>query len=180
MIHPNAYIFPDCKIGKNCRFGANVVIGSLGLLCRRGEDNKLTRVKSEGSVIIEDNVDIGAGSCIQRGKIGNTVIGQGTFIGPMTNIGHDVKIGKNCIIGNKTLIAGFVTVGDNTRINICSVIRNRVKIGSNVVVGMGSLVMHDVPDNTTVVGRPAVDIVIFRRRRKIMQSYVILNENNST
>jgi len=164
------YIFPGCTIGKNCRIGAYTVIGSLGLLCKRGKDNKLTRVESKGSVIIEDDCDIGAGSCIQRGKIGNTVIGQGTFIGPMTNIGHDVKIGKNCIIGNKTLICGFVTIGDNSRLNIGSVIRNRVKIGSNVVVGMGSMVMKDVKDNLTVVGRPAVDIVIFRKRRKIMQS----------
>lgn len=177
MIHYTAYIFQGCKVGKNCRIGAYAVIGSLGLLCKRGKDNKLTRVESKGSVIVEDDVDIGAGSCIQRGKIGNTIIGRGTFIGPMTNIGHDTKIGKNCIIGNKTLISGFVTVGNNSRINIGSIIRNRVKIGSNVVVGMGSLVMHDVPDNLTVVGRPAVDIVIFRRRRKKMKG--LWNETNS-
>ena len=75
-IHRTSYIFSDCKVGKNCRIGAYAIIGSLGLLCKRGEDNKLTRVKSEGSVILEDNVDIGAGSYIQRGKIGNKLFGK--------------------------------------------------------------------------------------------------------
>ena len=58
MIHHTAYVFPDCTIGKNCRIGAYAVIGSLGLLCKRGEDNKLTRVESKGSVIIEDMGEI--------------------------------------------------------------------------------------------------------------------------
>lgn len=165
-IHPTAYVFPDCVIEENCRIGPYVVIGSLGVWINKQEDGSLTRKKAEGKVIIKDNVDIGAHACIHRGFTGNTVIGEGTFIGPQCNIGHDVKIGKNCMILNQTLLSGYVTVGDNTRINIGTIVMQRIKIGSNSVVGMGSLIRYDVPSNTTVVGRPAIPIEKFRRRRK--------------
>lgn len=165
-IHPKAYVFPDCVIGENCRIGPYAVVGSLGLWVNREEDGSLTRRKAKGKVVIKDNVDIGTHACIHRGFEGDTVIGEGTFIGPQCNIGHDVKIGKNCIILNQTLLSGYVEVGDNTRINIKTVVMQRIKIGSNAVVGMGSLVRHDVPPDTTVVGRPAISIDEFRYQRK--------------
>lgn len=167
MIHSTAFIFSDCQIGKNCRIGAHVVIGSLGLATQRHFDATLLRVHSKGIVILDDNVDVGANTVIHRGRDGNTVIGKGSFIGPNCNVGHDVKIGENCIVGTGTLLCGFVEIQDNTRINPSCTVKNRVKIGSNVLVGIGSLVMHDVPDNTTVIGRPAKNIQQFRQEKKV-------------
>lgn len=148
----------------------------------RAQDKSLHRVESKGIVILEDNVDIGANSTIHRGKIGNTIIGKGTFIGPMCNIGHNVVVGKNCIISTGSLVCGYVEIGDNVRINPCSVIRNRVKIGAGALVGIGSLVMRDVPENTVVVGRPAVEISLFRKQREILKklsSYAYRLQNQS-
>jgi UDP-3-O-[3-hydroxymyristoyl] glucosamine N-acyltransferase len=165
-IHPKAYVFPDCVIGENCRIGPYAVVGSLGVWANREEDGSLTRREAKGKVVIKDEVDIGTLTCIHRGFDSDTVIGEGTFIGPQCNIGHDVKIGKNCIILNQSLLSGYVEVGDNARINIKSVVTQKIKIGSNAVVGMGSLVLNDVPPDTTVVGRPAIPIDEFRYQRK--------------
>lgn len=168
-IHSTAYVFPDCVIGQNCRIGPHAVIGSLGLAVKEGDDGSFKRVETKGTVILEDNVDIGALTVIHRGVEGDTVIGQGSFIGPFCNIGHDTKIGRNCLIINGTVVCGHVTIGDHTRINPSSVIRNRVKIGRDVVVGIGSLVLDDVPNGVTVVGRPAVSIERFREERKVLK-----------
>ncbi len=168
--HNTAHVFPDCVIGENCRIGARAVIGSVGLIIRKivsgDEANLLERIKSEGIVIVEDNVDIGANTTIHRGRDDDTIIGKGSFIGPMCNIGHNVKIGKNCMIGTQSLLCGHVEVGDGARINPGSTIKNRIKIGSYAVVGIGSLVMKDVPDGVTVVGRPAIELKEFRRRQR--------------
>jgi len=108
---------------------------------------------------------VGASSIIHRGVEKDTVIGEGTFIGPKCNIGHDNSIGKHCIIINGSMVSGNVTIGDFSRVSSAT-IKNRIKIGHHATVGMGSLVMHDVPDFTTVVGRPAKPIGEFRRDRE--------------
>jgi len=106
-------------------------------------------------VIIEDDVEIRANVNIDRGNLGDTVIGAGTKIDCLTHIAHNVQIGKNCIIVCLVCIAGSAQIGDNSWIAPGAIIRNKIKVGKNVVVGMGAVVTKDVEDDITVVGNPA-------------------------
>ena len=153
-IHPTAVI-SNAKIGKNVIIGAGAVIGGEGFGYMPDENGELIQFPHIGKVIIEDDVEIGANVCIDRGALGDTIIGKGTKIDNLVHIAHNVEIGKNCQIICHVSLGGSVKIGDNSFIGIGASIRNQIKIGKNVMVGMGAVVVKDVPDNTTMVGNPA-------------------------
>jgi UDP-3-O-[3-hydroxymyristoyl] glucosamine N-acyltransferase len=165
-IHPGAVIYGNTIIGNRVTIRANAVVGAEGLDYGRNKKGELKRIPHLSYLIIEDDVDIGSNTTVQKGMLRPTIIGEGTKVGPNCDIGHEVKIGKYCIITGMTLIAGATEIGDYTYIAPHSTIKNSIKIGSNVFVGIGSLVINDVPDGTTVVGRPAIEIEKFREQRK--------------
>jgi len=158
-------VVEHCVIEEGCMVRANVTIGSRGQSVRRQDDGSLKRVKVREGVLLKKGCDIGAGAVINRGIEGDTVIGEGTSIGPFCDIAHDVKIGKHCIISAGTVIGGYTEIGDYSRVSLSSTMKNRIKIGSRAIVGIGSLVMHDIPNGVTVIGRPAMEIEEFRRLR---------------
>lgn len=153
-IHPTAVI-SNAKIGKNVRIGAGTVIGGEGFGYMPDEDGELIQFPHIGGVIIEDDVEIGANVCIDRGALGDTIIGRGTKIDNLVHVAHNVKIGKNCQIICLVGVGGSVEIGDNSFVGISACIKNQIKIGKNVMVGMGAVVVKDVPDNITVAGNPA-------------------------
>jgi len=165
-IHPGVVVYDDTIIGNRVTVRANVVLGAEGLDYGRNKKGELKRIPHMSYLIIEDDVDIGSNTTVQKGILRPTVIGKDTKIGPNCDVGHEVKIGKHCIITGMTFIAGATEIGDHTFIAPHSTIKNSIKIGSNVFVGIGSLVLHDVPDGTIVVGRPAVEIEKYREHRK--------------
>ena len=135
--------------------GKNTVIGGDGFGYARNEDGTLVKMPHQGNVIIEENVEIGSNTSIDRAVVGSTVIGAGTKIDNLVHIAHGVKIGKNCLIAAGAVIGGSCEIGDNCNIWVHASIKNKVKIGNNVTVGMGAVVLKDVPDGATVVGNPA-------------------------
>lgn len=165
-IHPNAVIHDGTEIGNNVTIRTNAVLGAEGLDYGKNQKGELERIPHMSKLIIEDDVDVGSNTTVQKGILRPTTIGKGTRIGPNCDIGHEVKIGKHCIVTGMNLIAGATEIGDYTFIAPHSTIKNSIKIGSNVFIGIGSLVIHDVPDGTTVVGRPAIEIERFKEHRK--------------
>lgn len=165
-IHPKAVVYDGTMIGNRVTLRANAVLGAEGLDYGRNRRGELKRVPHLSCLIVEDDVDIGSNTTVQKGILRPTLIGQGTKIGPNCDIGHEVKIGKHCIITGMTMIAGATEIGDFTYIAPHSTIKNSIKVGSNVFVGIGSLVLRDVPDGAKIVGRPAIDIERFRKNRK--------------
>lgn len=165
-VHPGVVIYDNTIIGNRVTIRANAVLGAEGLDYGRNKKGELKRIPHLSYLIIEDDVDIGSNTTIQKGMLRPTIIGEGTKVGPNCDIGHEVKIGRCCIITGMTLIAGATEIGDYTYIAPHSTIKNSIKIGSNVFVGIGSLVINDVSDGTTVVGRPAIEIEKFREQRK--------------
>lgn len=155
IIQGNAFIYSGTIIGKNVKIMAGAVIGSDGYGYARDNNNELIKFPHIGGVIIEDDVEIGANTCIDRGALGDTFIGRGTKIDNLVHVAHNAHIGKNVMIIANAMIAGSVIIGDNAWIAPSVSTREVIKIGSNAVVGIGSLVTKNIPDSETWLGVPA-------------------------
>jgi UDP-3-O-[3-hydroxymyristoyl] glucosamine N-acyltransferase len=131
------------------------VIGRDGFGYVRNEGGGLEKMPHAGNVIIEDGVNIGAQTCIDRAVVGSTIIGTGTKIDNLVHVAHGVKIGKWCLIVAGVVIGGSAEIGDGCYLGMGCLIKNKIKIGKNVTVGMGAVVLRDIPDGETWVGNPA-------------------------
>ena len=155
-VHPSAVINYECvELGGNVRIGPNCTIGFEGFGFEPDEDGAYERFPHIGKVIIGDDVEIGANTCIDRGALGDTIIGDGTKIDNLVHVAHNVKIGKNCLIIALTCLGGGVIVEDGSYLGIGSLIRNQMKIGKRAFIGMGAVVVKDVEPEVTVIGNPA-------------------------
>ena len=182
LIGHNSIIEKNVNIGDNCSVGSNViirnsliknnvhildgcVIGKKGFGFFPNKDLNF-RYPQIGIVIIEDNVEIGCGSTIDRGSLSNTIIGKNTYLDNQIHIAHNVKIGENCIIAGQVGFAGSSTLGDNVMIGGQAGISGHLKIGNNVQIGGGSGVIKNIPDNSKVMGYPSRDLKNFIRENK--------------
>lgn len=163
VIKPNVTIYPGTIIGNNVIIHAGAVIGSdgFGYAFHKGIYHKIPHL---GIVIIEDNVEIGANTCIDRAFIGETVIGKGTKIDNLVQIAHNVKIGQNCVIVSQSGIAGSTEIGNNVIMAGQAGIVDHAKIGDNVVI-MAKAGVEDknVPPNKVLLGIPARDALEQKR-----------------
>ena len=154
-IESSCHIHCNTFIGKNVRIKSNSIIGGDGFGYVKNEDDNNIKFPHLGGVEIADFVEIGSNTCIDRGTLGNTIIGRHTKIDNLVHIAHNVKIGQNCLIIANSLIGGSTTLGDNVWIAPTVTIRDGLTIGSNVTVGMNSLVTKNIPDGETWLGNPA-------------------------
>jgi len=155
-IHPSSVINWDCvEIGKNVRIGPNCSIGFEGFGFEGDECGDYHRFPHIGKVIIGDNVEIGANTCIDRGALEDTIIGPGTKIDNLVHVAHNVRIGKNCMIIALTCLGGGVIIEDGAYVGIGAGIRNQITIGEKAFIGMGAVVVKDVDPGVTVIGNPA-------------------------
>jgi len=181
-IDSNSIIESNVDIGENCVIGSfvtirnsfisnNVYIQDGSKIGIKGfgfipNKNKNIRTPHVGKVILEEGVEIGANSTIDRGSLANTVIGKNTFLDNQVHVAHNVQIGKNCMIAGQVGFAGSSTLGDNVVIGGQAGISGHLNIGNNVKIGGGSGVINDIPDNHQVMGYPAVPLKEFVKQRK--------------
>jgi UDP-3-O-[3-hydroxymyristoyl] glucosamine N-acyltransferase len=173
-IHAGAYIGNNVKIGNNCKIypyaviyddvvvGNDVIIHSGAIIGADGfgykfRNNVHVKVPQVGNVVIEDNVEIGANTCIDRGALGSTSIGSGSKIDNLVQIGHNNKVGKNVIMCGLTGVSGSCTIEDYAILAGSSGIADHVTIGSGAVVMARSGVAGDVKPGAQVFGSPAKD-----------------------
>ena len=151
----NTVIYPGCKVGRRVRIHAGTVIGAdgYGYTFDQGRHLKLLQI---GNVVIGDDVEIGANTCIDRAALSSTLIGDGTKIDNLVHIAHNVTIGRHCLIMGQVGFAGSTELGDYSVVASQSGIAGHLKIGQQVVIGAKSGVMRDIPDKVTVLGVPAV------------------------
>ena len=147
-----------CEIGNNCIFHNNVSIGADGFGYRPSDDGGgLVKIPQIGNVVIGNDVEIGANSCVDRGKFSSTIIGDGCKIDNLVQIAHNCVMGRSCIMAGNSGLAGSVTLGDGVVIGGSASIKDHLTLHSGVVVGAGSGVIKDVPAGKTVLGYPAQD-----------------------
>ncbi len=169
-----AYIGKNTKVGKNCRIypyaviydnvsiGDNVIIHSGAIIGADGfgykfRDHRHIKVPQVGNVIIEDNVEIGANSCIDRGALGDTVIGTGSKIDNLVQIGHNNKIGNHVIMCGQVGVSGSCHIEDYAVLAGSAGIADHVTIGQGAVVMARSGVAGNISAGTHVFGSPAKD-----------------------
>lgn len=172
QIGANAVIGPGVIIGDDCMIGSNATI-SHAIIGNRVQiypgaaigiqgfgfvpgPRGLRRVPQLGRVILEDDVEIGANSTVDRGAVGDTVIGRGTVIDNLVHIAHNVRIGKFCIIAAQAGIAGSTELGDGIMIGGHAGIKDHLTIGSGAQIAGASGVIRDVDPGAKVAGYPAV------------------------
>ena len=184
VIGAGTVIGPLVRIGSECSIGPNstvthATIGNRVIIhpgCRIGQDGfgyvpsakGHVKVPQIGSVVIQDHVEIGAGTTIDRGGLRDTVIGEGTKIDNLVQIGHNVAIGRHCIIVGQTGISGSVTIEDFAMLGGAVGIAPHVTIGKGARLAARSGVMSDVPPGQTFGGYPAIP------RRKWLRQQVVL------
>lgn len=156
VLWPNVVIREYTELGDRVVVHPNATIGAdgFGYQQRGGRHHKIPQV---GRVVIEDDVEIGAGTCIDRARSGETRIGAGTKIDNLVQIGHNCRIGAHCIIVSQCGLSGSTTVGDYTMLAGQVGIADHVKIGSRAIVTAQAGVMHDIPDGAVYGGKPAAD-----------------------
>ena len=175
IIESNVNIGENCVIGsfvtiKNSLISNNVYIQDGSKIGVKGfgfipNKNKNIRTPHVGKVILEEGVEIGANSTIDRGSLVNTIIGKNTFLDNQVHVAHNVQIGKNCMIAGQVGFAGSSILGDNVVIGGQAGISGHLNIGSNVKIGGGSGVVNDIPDNQRVMGYPAIPLKKFIKQR---------------
>ncbi len=161
-IGKNCIIYPNTVIYDNTIIGNHVIIHSGAIIAADGfgykyRNNEHVKVPHVGNVIIADHVEIGANTCIDRGALGSTVIGDGSKIDNLVQLGHNNKVGRNVIICGQSGISGSCTIGDGAILAGSAGIADHVKIGQQAVVMARSGVSNDVKEGTQVWGSPAKD-----------------------
>jgi UDP-3-O-[3-hydroxymyristoyl] glucosamine N-acyltransferase len=143
-------------LGRNVVIGPNAVIGYEGFGFLPDGRGGIRKVYQAGGVVIGDGVEIGAGSCVDRGTIGNTVIGDNSKLDNQVQVGHNAKIGKNVIIAAQTGLAGSTHVKDGAMLGGQVGVADHLVIGAGAMVGAKSGVTKDVEPGQKVSGYPAM------------------------
>lgn len=155
-LHPHAVVHEGCVIGNRVVLHSGSVIGSEGFGWAFIE-GRLERIPQVGNVVLDDEVEIGANTCVDRAQTGSTTIGRGTKIDNLVQIGHNCRIGMHCAIASQTGMAGSTSVGDYVKIAGQVGTRGHMHIGSHVTVAGQSGVWGDVEDGAMISGNPARD-----------------------
>ena len=168
IIYPGVTIYEGSKIGNRVIINANTTIGEdgFGFATHKGVHYKIPQI---GAVIIEDDVEIGSGCGIERGTLNDTFIGAGSKIGDLVAIGHGTRIGQHCLIVAQVGIAGSTTLGHHCVVGGQVGIVGHITIGNNVTIAAQAGVINNIPDNTVVLGSPAIEAELGRRAYSMIQ-----------
>ncbi|MBL7815073.1 MAG: UDP-3-O-(3-hydroxymyristoyl)glucosamine N-acyltransferase [Saprospiraceae bacterium] len=151
----NTVIKRKTIIGNRVQIGSSNVIGGVGFGYEKDENGEYVLIPHVGNVVIENGVEIGNNTCVDRGVLGSTLLKENCKIDNLVHIAHGAVIGRNALVIALALVAGSVEVGDNAWVAPSSSIIQKVKIGKNATIGMGAVVLKNVGDDEVWVGNPA-------------------------
>lgn len=183
VIYPGARIYRDTRIGDNCIVHAGAVLGADGFGFAPQADGSYKKIPQTGNVILEDDVEIGANTTIDRSTMGSTVIRKGTKLDNLIQVAHNVEIGSNTAIAAQAGIAGSSKIGQGCVIGGQVGIAGHLHIGDRTTIAAQSGVIADIAGGSTVMGAPSFDhkdyiksYVIFRKLPKLAQRIERINK----
>jgi UDP-3-O-[3-hydroxymyristoyl] glucosamine N-acyltransferase len=175
-LYPGVRIYENCVIGKNCTIHSGAVIGADGFGFAPQSDNNYMKIAQIGNVILEDNVEIGANTTIDRATMGSTVIKKGVKLDNLIQVAHNVTIGENTVIAAQSGIAGSSKVGKNCMIGGQVGISGHISVGDDVKIAAQSGLSSSVRNGKIIMGSPALDhekyikaYIHFRNFEKLMK-----------
>lgn len=152
VIHGHVYIYDHVEMGENIVVEAGCIIGADGYGYQKNHDGDWERFPHLGGVIIHDDVEISSNATIDRGSLGNTIVGENTKISKASHLSHNVITGKRCIIAGGAMVSGSVTMGDNVWIGPNATILQKLTINEDVTVSIGAVVTKNIEKGFTAVG----------------------------
>ena len=168
LLYPHVTVYHDCRIGQHCILHAGSVIGADGFgFAPEGEQYK--KIPQLGNVVIEDNVEIGANTTIDRAVMDSTIIRQGVKLDNLIQIAHNVEVGENTVMAAQVGIAGSVKVGKHCMFGGQVGLAGHIQIADDVTLGAQAGVISSVKEATTLLGAPAI------QARNFMRSSAIFN-----
>ena len=162
VIYAGVKIYSGCKIGKRCVVHSGAVIGAdgFGFAPVEGHYEKIPQI---GGVILEDDVEIGANTTIDRATFGNTIIGKGTKLDNLIQIAHNVKVGRDNVFAAQTGVAGSTQIGDRNRFGGQCGFAGHITVGNDNEIGAQSGIPNNIGDNKRLIGYPAIDARLFAK-----------------
>ena len=161
-LKPGVVVGDYCVLGARCRIQSGAVIGSDGF-GYEPVNGEIRRIPQIGNVVLEDDVDVGANSTLDRARFSQTVVGRGTKIDNLVQIAHNVRIGRQCLITAQVGIAGSTTLGDHCVLGGQSGVAGHLTLGDRVKLGAQTGLFEDVPADGFMNGTPAVPFGLERR-----------------
>ncbi|HEX3127784.1 MAG TPA: UDP-3-O-(3-hydroxymyristoyl)glucosamine N-acyltransferase [Thermoanaerobaculia bacterium] len=163
VLHPHAVLYDDTRVGAGAIVHAGVILGAdgFGYATHKGQHHKVPQV---GRVVLEDGVEVGANTTIDRATLGETRIGQGTKIDNLVQVGHNVKVGRHCILCGQAGIAGSTELGSYVVLAGQAGVSGHIKLGDGVQVAAKSAALSPVEPGMQVAGIPAVELRKWRRQ----------------
>lgn len=169
-LYPNVVVMADSTIGDNCCLQPGAVIGAEGFGFMRVNDT-MHKIPQIGKAVLQNNVEIGANTCVDRAALDKTEVGESTCIDNLVQIGHNVVLGKRNLIISQVGIAGSSSTGDNVTIAAQSGIAGHLHIGDNATIAPKSAAARDVPANVTMGGVPLTDQKNYMRTLSLMPRF---------
>ncbi|GAA4899061.1 UDP-3-O-(3-hydroxymyristoyl)glucosamine N-acyltransferase [Flaviramulus aquimarinus] len=184
IVFSGAKIYSDTVIGENCVINSGAIIGADGFGFAPNEEGGYSKIPQIGNVIIEDFVDIGAATTIDRATLGSTIIRRGVKLDNQIQIAHNVEIGENTVIAAQSGVAGSTKIGENCQIGGQVGIAGHITIGNNVRIQAQSGIGRNVKDNEMLQGSPAIKLsdynkayVHFKNLPTIVKNFNDLEKN---
>lgn len=166
LLHPGVKLLDECIIGNECTLHAGVVIGSDGFGFAPQNDSDFRKVAQIGNVILEDRVELGANTCIDRATMGSTIIRRGVKLDNLIQIAHNVEIGENTVMASQTGISGSTKIGKNCMFGGQVGIAGHLNIGNGVKIAAQSGIASDIEEEAVIMGSPAF------HHKPYLQSYI--------
>ena len=180
-------IYSETEIGNNCVLHSGVIVGSDGFGFAPNKEGVYNKVPQTGNVIIEDYVDVGSATTIDRATLGSTIIRKGVKLDNQIQIAHNVEIGENTVIAAQCGIAGSSKIGKNCMLGGQVGVSGHITIGDNVKIGAQSGITKNIKSNSTLMGTPAFDFsdfnksyVYFRKLPNLVKTLHTLEKNIKT
>lgn len=164
ILYPGVKIYHGCRIGDNCILHAGVVIGSDGFGFAPQADGSYKKIPQTGIVILEENVEIGANTTIDRATMGATVIHKGVKLDNLIQLAHNVEVGENTVMAAQVGVAGSAKIGSQCMFGGQVGVAGHRHVGNRVVVGAQTGIPNDVKDNMEIMGYPAIPKIDFARQ----------------